>query len=581
MIVALRSSALVSLVLVAGCSSDDGAAPPHADAGAPTTTPRAVAFDDAATLDLAASEVSTLSVSVVDQAGNPVAGVPVRFALLGEHADASLESSTDRDRTDDAGHASTRLHASTATTTFLVRATIDGAPPAERGVGVSGEGFATLSIAPSYTGKRHIDLWTVTATAGATCMGRGTGILPDGPLASTGPPGAPITLAGVPVGSRVMVTLRSARAIGGCVDVEGLVGSETRAVPALAANVPLVIIPASLALTFDVTPETVPWVKVVDAWKVRFAGAFLGGAASGAPALLDTMAASLSPAQASLFQTTRAAKGWDATTQKALGTMGPDLLLAMWLPPAVASLKTSPPALVGQLTAPVNGPATFAPTRLLGLESSAGDAPTPKAFAWSGGDDDEVKAAGSLSFWPSRVLAAAVAKAALVDGPQGVPAAMGAEDVCPSVGTSLAPSGPAFGTCNSACLRDLCKAAFTTMWNRARHADEDAGVGAVLALAAAGAAVVDGDAHLVSFSGAWAGSITDGSGSALAASVKGAAAGVPASSSTSTSPLRQRIVSTFSSQRFPSNGSIRNVASTSPSRQRTFTSYAPGCDRGR
>ena len=469
-LLALRG-AVACATLLAGCTGTDETAPGHADAGAPMTTPRAVAFDDPATLDLAASDVATLTVSVVDQAGNPAPGVPVRFALLGEHGDASLESLPDRDHTDETGHAATRLHASTATTTFLVRATVEGAPPAARGVGVSGEGFATLSVAPSYTGKRHVDLWTVTATAGATCVGQGSGPFADGPLVATGGPGAPVSLAGVPVGSRVMVTLRSAHAVVGCVDVEGLTSSETRAVPALAINVPLAITPASLALSLDVVPDAVPWVKLVDAWRVRFTSAFLGGAASGAPALLDTMAASLPPSQVAMFQSVRAAKGWDALTEKTLGAMGPDAVLTAWLPPAVAALKSSPGGLAGQLTAPVSGPATFAATHVLGLDSAAGDAPTPKAVAWTGGDDDEVKVAGTLAFWPSRAIAAAVASAGQIAGPQGVPAAMGAETVCPNVGTSLAPSGAAFATCNAACLRDLCLAVCeATLWHRAHGA---------------------------------------------------------------------------------------------------------------
>jgi hypothetical protein len=512
----LRALTLASTVGLAACgaSSSGGGA-----GGAPTATAavaHSVAFDDSSTLELSVGDVVTLSVSVLDAHGAPVPDATVRFALLGEHADASLETSTQT--TDASGRASARLHSSSSTTTFVVRAAVDGAPSSERGVGVSGMGFAKLLVLPAYTGKRAVATWTASATVAGTC-GDTKGPRPDGPLVASAPAGSPLVVAGVPVGSRVMVTLRSAHAIGGCLDLDDLTsGADARTVTVPVANVPVVIRPGTFSLKLDVTPDAAPWTKVLEAWRARFVAAFLGGAETVSAGLLDTMASSLPTGQSAAFQAARLAGGWDGAVTAALGGTGPDLLVSTWVPAAIVAAKAGPASLTATVVA-TQSDSTFTPGSLFGVDLT-GAPPPKKAFAWSSTVDDQISVTGAVDVAPSRVLASVVAVQALAGGAPSMAEALGSTSVCPALGAALG----GLASCKGTCLRDLCASALGTMWERARSADDATSTSATVAFAAgASDPQVDDDARLVSFSGTWVGTISDSGVPALSAPAKGAA----------------------------------------------------------
>lgn len=503
---------------LASCASSSSGGGAGGSGPATTVAAHSVAFDDGSSLQLSVGDVVAVSVTVLDVKGAPVSDAVVRFALLGDHADAALETSTES--SDAAGHASARLHASSSTTAFVVRATVDGAPPSQRGVGVSGMGFAKLSVLPSYPGKRTVKTWTASATVTGSC-GDAKGPRLDGPLVASAPPGSPLVVAGVPVGSRVMVTLRSAQAIGGCLDIDDLTsGTDARTVTVPVANVPVIIRPGTFAMTLEMDPEGVAWSKLVDGWRTRFVAAFLGGASTGAEGLLDTMASSLPTGQSAAFQSARGIGGWDALVTSALGGAGPELFLSTWLPVAISTTKLSPAALSGSVTAN-DTDASFAPTSLLGVDVSM--LPAKKAFGWSSTPDDQISVTGEVDLPPSKVLAAAVATQALAGGAATMAEALGSTSVCPAVGVAL----KGFPSCGSTCMRDLCASALATMWTRAKVADDATGMSATVTFAAGAAdPQVDDDAKLLSFSGTWVGTLTDSGAPSLPVAIKGTAVAI-------------------------------------------------------
>lgn len=499
----LAISALV--VVTAACAGSDdapGAATGSPGAGGGATTV-AVAFADGSTLELTPGADAVVGVLVT-----PPTVTSVRFALVGEHGDASLEASSVV--TDDAGYAATRLHAATHAATFRVRAAVDGAPGVERAVAVGGDGFATITVVPDYGGHRQVASWMATAAAGSLCAEHAEVPTMDGPL-QVQASGGPLVLGGIPAGSKIMVTVRSAQAAYGCADVAGLQVNENRSVKVKVDDVPLVIAPVSMQLDLAITPDASAWTSMAAGWRKRFEDALLGGAPTMSAALLDAMATGLPPEQVAAFQAARVDKGWNAAIEKALPKA--ETVRTTWLPSAVTALKQSPGNLRGELVSgTTSGPfALFAPSSLLLLDAKDGEELAPAVVAWTSEPADIVKSGGALTFFPSRVMAAAVRSVALAGpgAPKSIVTALGATMPCTTVASVLTLGMVAFGTCDTACIASLCGAGIETLWSRARQADDYATHAATLSFAVTADAHADDQAHLVGFDGTWNGTIAE------------------------------------------------------------------------
>lgn len=494
----------------AGCSGDDSAPSDDGHDSAPPSPAVTLAFTETDTLQLGLGDEREIVVQV-----SPPSIAAVRFTLLGEHGDGALEQS--RVFSDEAGIARTTLHASREPTTFRLRASLDKGAAIERAVSVSGSGFATLIISPSYTGSRSAQGWTASVDAsGLSCATLSAEPPPDGPLVTQGT--APLRLDGVPAGQPLVVTLRSAGLLGGCADVGPLTANESRKLTVSAKNVPPKLAPVTLSTTLvlspvpkSIQPNTVTWPEQLSRWRGRFLQAFLGGSTNANSALLDTIAVSLSAPERVAFQLARQQMGWDALLENSQNTHKSPAVLGGWLSKATAALEADPGALDAILSASPQTPdnASFTPQRLSILKVSDGDELSEKNVTWIAAPDDRVQMGGELSFWPSHLMARALTNLLGVSDPQGVASTLQQAVHCEGVASELSIEEVVFPACNTACVQQLCNDALITMWERALHDDEFKGASSLLTFSASGALSLDDDAHVTGFSGMWLGTLTD------------------------------------------------------------------------
>ncbi len=506
-----------------GCSNSPDSTVDDAPAGSGGNTAFQLHFVDPGTLPLALGEVTTIAVQV-----DPPGAGAVRFALLGEHLDGTLDQNLVR--ADDAGLALVTLRAPRQTATFRLRASLDSGASIERAVAASGGGFGALLVTASYAGKRPTPSWVATADASVEKCADLVGFPPpDGPLTASSDSAGPLRIDGVPVGQRVVVTVRAGHAVAGCVEVDPIALGDEQMVQVAAKNVPIGISMASLDLNLARKPQAAGWSKLLDAWSVDFRERFLGGNTEGlrgAGALLDTMLVLAKPAERESFQAARQAAGWD----DALGALtGPGpLVLDSWLAAARQKLEAGQQAAGGQLVASeaLPGKATLTFSSLLNLDAS--DGLGSKVVSWQGELDDKVQLAGDLSFLPSLAVGKAAAAEAIAQSSQAtVEAALQSATNCGAVGSALVGGkAAAFAQCNATCVRTLCVAALGVMWQRALDGE---GAAAQLSFAVSGPAIVDDYGEIVSFSGAWVGSLSEGKAGSTPTQLSGDALASPPS----------------------------------------------------
>jgi hypothetical protein len=520
-----RLPVLVLLLAAApgGCSSSSAPDAAEANAaGSGGTAALRLSFADPATLPLALGEVATVAVQVA-----PAEAASVRFALLGEHLDGTLDQSLVR--ADDSGLATVTLRAPRQTATFRLRASLDGGASVERAIAASGGGFGALLVTASYAGKRPTPSWVATADASVERCADLPGFPPpDGPLLTSGDGPAPLRLDGVPVGQRVVVTVRAGHAVAGCVEVDQIRLGEERPVQVAAKNVPIGIENASLDLTLTRKPQATGWSKLIEGWSSDFRERFLGGNTTGgrgAGALLDTMLVLTPAADRPAFQAARQAASWDSALG-ALAGPGP-LVIDAWLMAARQKLAAGQQTAGGRLeaTGAPPGKATLVFSSLLDL--GADDGLGSKMVSWQGELDDKVQLAGDVSFLPSQAVGKATAAEALaLSGQTTVGAALQGATDCNAVAGALVSKGQAFAQCGTNCVRKLCVAALGAMWQRALDGE---GAVAQLSFAVSGPATVDDSGQIVSFAGAWVGSLSEGKAGATPTQLAGDASATPPS----------------------------------------------------
>jgi hypothetical protein len=488
---------------------------PNGDSSGATS----IAFSDESVV-LIPGQARTLSLTVT-----PPAAYTVRLALVGEAADAYLDTS--ELVTDDAGRGSFTLTAPSSPKSFSVRASV-GKQYAEIQA-TPATGYTTVEVVPVYSGHRKITDWVGTVSIGSSCD---TTVVPppDGPLSATAPDHPRI--GDVPLGTPLTVTIRAGHFAGGCVELSRVVadsagGAYTVSVPAQDRPISLDGVSVPLVLGVDTTQG---WSSVWTDLATNIQNAFCPSPETDVSALLDAMHDATPLASQSEFTTARTLHLWDekllVSLDSGLAKHGLDDAVNRWITDGLKALSDSP--LVGRLS--TNSSATPA----LSFSKVGGFAPKDVGFPatltdgvslTASPDDHVVFGATTPKFEPGTVAAALALSAAQKEFPdaKSVPEALATLVGCDSVGAILVgTASTGYGTCNAVCLAQRCNDALTTMWKNATTGGDSA------TLEVSGSAAVTSlsdSAAPLALDGTWVGTMRVGTSSTH---VGGAVASAPA-----------------------------------------------------
>ncbi|MBN1605754.1 MAG: hypothetical protein JW940_03935, partial [Polyangiaceae bacterium] len=231
----IRGSRLSLLVAIAGlgCASCSGHAASALDTHAGTDSDAAADSDaeqdeapvpDALVFD-GFERGDTLRLKPADEIrlvvhASPAARYQVKFALVADAKDASLDRSVAR--TDSDGIASVELIAPSSASLFTVRASVGTQLKAELPVSVSKDGFATLRLKPVYAGLRRIAGWVASIHPDADCSSLQGAPYADGSAKTEVGSNDTAVIKNVPIGQQFAATLRSAQLAGGCIETGNL-----------------------------------------------------------------------------------------------------------------------------------------------------------------------------------------------------------------------------------------------------------------------------------------------------------------------------------------------------------------------
>ena len=311
--------------------------------------------------------------------------ITLLFALVGDAADASLEASTVV--ADAQGHAEVVLHAPSRDASFRLRVADTASNVIERDVAVSGDGFATLTVHPTYNDTRTFKTWRASAHVGKTCASFADRPYPDAAvLVETTAPTTPV-LENIPVGPTIAVVVNSDAAITGCADVPKLSAGADAKVDVSMSNVALVLAGTNLAVDFA-SPTSVPtgWDAQLDAWQTHFIDAFMGDAdsknADDAGALLDSMYTATDASSQGAFTEARAQNDWNGKLATYFAGNGKGLRssLTAWVGAARGSALSIPGDTKADLTVPsANDPTTasLSASSIFGIDVASLDGTTP------------------------------------------------------------------------------------------------------------------------------------------------------------------------------------------------------------
>ena len=516
------SAALLAFCTLAGaCASSADVTSLMTDAGSeaetgPTNAAESIAFESEALLTLAPGSSVSLRTAVA-----PAGVHEVRFSLVGNSLDGSLDA--DLLQTTPEGRAEVVLTAPKSATTFRVRAVADNGPFAELTVSVSGTGFATLTVTPTYTGSRETPIWTASAAALVSCADKKGIPPPDGPIVAEAKQGLPLVLAGIPAGPKLAITLRAGQALGGCADLPRLDPGEQRAMSIKVQDRPIELGATDVSIELVLTPDGLSFQPWLDAELADFVNAFAPQGKE-AVALLDAMG--LQSPDTGEFASVRTAQSWDNLVQDYLDALGKSLSdqIRSWAAKGAVSLLAGA-GLTGRLTSDSADPshALLRVDTLGGLASSTVGADYDYMAALSADPGDVIHIGGTVFMLPSAYVAGAVDAAASSATIADAKSALRQMVDCPTLASTLVTAGELPSTCDGTCLGQLCETAIETMWMRARDVSANSLEAAGLSFTVSANAKVDEQAVITSWSGSWAGQFSSGSSQPL--QIKGSAKG--------------------------------------------------------
>jgi hypothetical protein len=488
-----------------------------ADAADAEPTPQSLAFEPTDTLTLEPKAMQTLKV-----ASTPAGNFRVHFALLGSGSDGDAALDANEVATDDSGIALVTLTAPSTPTTFSVRASV-AKIQIQLGVSVSARNYTTLSVLPSYSGKRPVAEWTATVSGGVTCADLVGNPPPDGDLSTTAAAGRSLVLEKVPVGVGLAVTLRAGHYIGGCADLNALRETDDNQVLVYASDRPLNLAATQLDLSFGATSPSSALSKLMTSAATQATSALIGSSSDDVSSLLDAMNNATPAASRGAFGTARQTYGWDAALRSAFGANASSRLrdpANRWLGAGLTRFYATD-TFVGQL-GPIKGGAR------LGLNAvaqvSAADAGFPSRFpvSWSADSSDTLLLGTELSFVPSQLVTALAILPATTEIPQAlsVETALAESVDCSLVGATLLAHGTAVGSaayqgCDETCAANACISAIAALWLQA--IDASGSSIASLTVTGTGTTLVGDDASITSLTGSWVGQLQIGTDSAAAA----------------------------------------------------------------
>ncbi|APR78332.1 Hypothetical protein A7982_03679 [Minicystis rosea] len=466
-----------------------------------------VRFDETGTLALAPGSTHVLGV-----VGEPAAPYAIAFTLLGSPLDGWLDPPVTT--AGSTGHAGVELHAPSQATTFHVRASLldeKGAPgaSAERAVAVSDQGFGSIRVEPMYGGHRTVTEWTASVVAGPTCNDLATTLPeePPGALGATAPAGAVPIIKNAPVGPNLAVVIRAGHFAWGCANTTALTPGGTVTVPVKVIDKALDLTGASLLTTFDFSGAAAALSPLLAAAGALVAETFLPSNGKEGSVILNAMAALVPSSSTAAFSTQRIDKGWDALATAHFSKLAPGLRdrLVLWSSAGLASQSLSLDAL---LASGNPGPATATVTRFGDVDGAAAGASKSVPLTWSAEPQDKVILSADIGWEPSRFAGNAALAAAQVDVPDAasVSDALVAVADCPGLAYALG----SFGTCDAACIEQLCEKAIGTRFGAALDASLKTAALGTLSIKASADATVGDTAQPTGLSGHWLGDLAVG-----------------------------------------------------------------------
>ncbi|MEO7033717.1 MAG: hypothetical protein ABI548_07545 [Polyangiaceae bacterium] len=490
-----------------------------ADNSADGAVPMALAFSSVATVRLTPKQTRVLTVVTT-----PPGSFHVRFGLLGAPGDAVLDANDVQTRAD--GSAQVTLTASSTRTSFTVRASVSGKNQNEvqtqLGVSVSALGHTTLTVKPSYSGRRTVTQWTASLHSATQCSELSGSPPPDGDWITLGSGREPLTIADVSVGVKLAVTVRAGHYIGGCADVAALSESDGNQVLVYAADRPVNFEDTLLDLSFGPSDARPDFAKLMKVGQATVEAGLLGTATNDVASLLEAMRNATPLANREDFAAARTAQHWDAALAAAFGAGATTRLrdpVDRWISAGLASFY-APNTFVGQLSPNADGARFNLVTVAKYPAADAGFSSAAQA-TWSADASDTLLLGTELSWLPSRLLTTLALSPALVEFPSATTAqaALVQSVDCALVAKTLladgvTPGAALYPTCDESCAVTACTAAINTLWSTA--SDASGTTIAVLGVTAAGTAMVGDAAEVVSLHGTWLGDFTQGEDSASA-----------------------------------------------------------------
>lgn len=502
------------------CSADpqSGGLVANAPAGATSAMgPTELTFEPPSTLTLQPMQRASLLLRVA-----PPGTYVVRFAIGAESKGTATDASLDRDEvvTNDDGTASVEVTAPTKAATFRVRASV-GTLSVERGLSVSGSGFARLLVSPEYLGKRKISEWIVSASANMECAAlTGSAIVDGDIMARASTSTQPLLLEGVPAGTKLTVLVRADGVAAGCLKLGPLLPGKTERASISAADRPLSFEAPGLLTEFGIGAPSQAFYDTLASDITKAVTALAPAGSGDVKELLDSMQ-SLSGTRGPLFAAARTQGKWDERVAQVWGSsaqMHLRMLANQWMSAGVKALEDTA-AITGTLAAASDGSKQALFDLLtVGQVDGARAGFSPNATAtWSGQPGDTLQVGLNLFWHPSELVTAlaerqaksATSTSVFVD-------ALRTTLKCDALATALSPSGVAYETCGATCLSSLCQDAGAVLWDRARKAS--GAEARTLQVNASAQATVNSMAQVVELKGNWLGMLGD---APLAASVTG------------------------------------------------------------